>query len=1561
MRASLRALHSVALLLALLAIGAPPASASTAPLATTQAATEVSLHEATLHATINPGGLKTTYQFEYTDVKDFEENGYANAISVPAFPKEAGSGGEGVEVSETIEGLAARTRYRYQVIASSAEGTAYGASTYKSSFGSSGTGNGQFNVLTDVAVDPTDGSVWVADDGNDRIQHFSAAGEYLGKFASCYDPGAVEVNSAGDVFVACASAQLLHKYNDKGEFLKKVAGYGSGNGQVHFPLDLALDSEENLWVADTENDRIQEFDDEGKFVQAISLGAWSRPWGVDVGANGNVWVAEKSNRRVSVFGEEGELLFRFGSAGTGNGQFEQPVDVEIDENGYAWVADAVNDRIQVFNGEGEYVTQFGEEGSGEGQIDTDWWLRIALGDDGEVWITDQGNARVQRWSPSSFETTTYIPTYKSSFGSSGTGNGQFNVLTDVAVDPTDGSVWVADDGNDRIQHFSAAGEYLGKFASCYDPGAVEVNSAGDVFVACASAQLLHKYNDKGEFLKKVAGYGSGNGQVHFPLDLALDSEENLWVADTENDRIQEFDDEGKFVQAISLGAWSRPWGVDVGANGNVWVAEKSNRRVSVFGEEGELLFRFGSAGTGNGQFEQPVDVEIDENGYAWVADAVNDRIQVFNGEGEYVTQFGEEGSGEGQIDTDWWLRIALGDDGEVWITDQGNARVQRWLHGAVPVATTKPASSIAEDEVTLNAVVNPEGLKTAYQFEYTNEADFKANGYANAVIVPGSPKSIGSGTKDIEVNEVIDDLEVGTTYFFRITAENSAGSTNGADETFTSDGLVAAYSFDENEGDVVHDEIGDHDGTVEGTEWVRDGKYGSALIFDGNSSQVTITDSNDLDLIEAFTLEAWVRPHFRTSWPTIFAKEDSAEPFYSYLLYADSFSEAPHSFFAGAGSAEEDFAGEAAAPPNTWTHVALTSDGSQAKLYVNGELDSSHASLPVRSSDGPLRIGGFDGAEEYFDGRIDEVRIYDQVLTAGQIQRDRDTALESPSAPSGPIAAYPLDEGEGEVAHDIARDHDGVIEGAEWVAGKFGGALRFDEASEDNITIPPALDLDFTTAFTLEAWVRPDVSKTWQPAIFKESKESFGYALYAGGEESGVPEGLISAEEEGRVQAKEAIPAEAWSHIALTLDGESLRLYVEGELVETVAAAGVQSSDGSLRVGGANSLEHYFNGLIDEIRIYDRALSEKEIAEDRDMALGGPQVSLSGSLFEGSLNQLVSPDSTLTVDVHDGGKELAQIELLTDGEVERQISIDEALADGATQECTGTACHLTYSFSAAAANDIPAGPHVIGVRVSNAEGQSTTRSKTVTFDTEPPELHLSGELAEADGGVLEEGEAELFIEVEDGEGELDSGVEEVRVTVDGEIALAEPLSCEPTCPEPATAEFLYDKDEWGEGPHKVGVYAFDAAGNEVAEFVLVDAVHASIEPTCSSGKPSSVEPVESISAEKAQELLEEEMPGAVGKNQETEVKPKIFLDPFWGSGEEFFFAREAFTDGRLSVEPGGSFTIGSGACLVPTASTSAETDAIPRRLVHRRSCQLGPSDRHCNTHDAPRFGHHREL
>ena len=349
-------------------------------------------------------------------------------------------------------------------------------------------------------------------------------------------------------------------------------------------------------------------------------------------------------------------------------------------------------------------------------------------------------------------------------------------------------------------------------------------------------------------------------------------------------------------------------------------------------------------------------------------------------------------------------------------------------------------------------------------------------------------------------------------------------------------GPIAAYSFDEGEGKVAGDNAGEHNGDLVNTEWVK-GKYGSAIYLDGNSDYVEIPDSPELQLEEEFTLESWVRPEGVEDEGAVISK--TAGGFYSYQLYAGSREAAgiPEGFLGYEAWAWEDVEDETPLQAKTWNHLALTFDGANLRLYVNGELVDTESSLPAMASVGSLYLGGNED-EEDFKGRIDEVRIYDRALDAGELAADQATPIETP--PSAPVAAYSFDEGEGGTVADLTgHGHTATIEGAQWTTkGRYGGAMEFDVADqEDVLKVPDADDLDLTEDFTLEAWVRPLTA----PRLGDGDREGrrrridFSYLLYSQARIRRPRRSARTGQKPFREKfAEEPSAEQAWSHLALT-------------------------------------------------------------------------------------------------------------------------------------------------------------------------------------------------------------------------------------------------------------------------------------------------------------------------------------------------------------------------------------------------------------------------------------------
>ena len=213
--------------------------------------------------------------------------------------------------------------------------------------------------------------------------------------------------------------------------------------------------------------------------------------------------------------------------------------------------------------------------------------------------------------------------------------------------------------------------------------------------------------------------------------------------------------------------------------------------------------------------------------------------------------------------------------------------------------------------------------------------------------------------------------------------------------------LVAAYAFDEGSGISVADLSGNGNvGTLQGPSWTTAGKFGSALSFNGSSSRVQVPDAASLDLTSGVTLEAWVYPAVAQSdWRAVVQKEVD-----SYLLHASSGAGGlrPAAGVTTGSSVPTIFA-PSAVPVGAWSHLAMTYDGSQLRIYVNGlQVASQAVTGTIAPSNSPLWIGGNSPYGEYFSGRIDEVRVYRVALSQAEIQADMAAPLGGPPDTAAP-------------------------------------------------------------------------------------------------------------------------------------------------------------------------------------------------------------------------------------------------------------------------------------------------------------------------------------------------------------------------------------------------------------------------------------------------------------------------------------------------------------------------------------------------------------------------------
>jgi DNA-binding beta-propeller fold protein YncE len=287
-------------------------------------------------------------------------------------------------------------------------------------FGVGGSLPGQLQAPRGIAV-AADGSIYVADSRNHRIQHFTAEGELLQNW---------------------------------GTFADAAAGDAPG-GTFNEPWGVAVAPDGTVYVTDTWNHRVQKFSPDGQFIatwgyfgQAETPEAFWGPRGIAVDKKGRVYIMDTGNKRVVVFGPDQKFITQFGSAGLELGQFDEPVGIALDENGNAYITDTWNQRIQVFAPDAEGTTfvvktswdvygWFGQS------LDNKPFISVSPG--GQIFITDPEGYRVLVFDSEG--------NFVRGWGDYSAGTDGFGMPAGVAFD-NQGRVWISDAANNLLMRFS---------------------------------------------------------------------------------------------------------------------------------------------------------------------------------------------------------------------------------------------------------------------------------------------------------------------------------------------------------------------------------------------------------------------------------------------------------------------------------------------------------------------------------------------------------------------------------------------------------------------------------------------------------------------------------------------------------------------------------------------------------------------------------------------------------------------------------------------------------------------------------------------------------------------------------------------------------------------------------------------------------------------------------------------------------------------------------------------------------------------------------------------------
>jgi tripartite motif-containing protein 71 len=542
--------------------------------------------------------------------------------------------------------------------------TATGA--FETQWGSYGGGHGQFGPIGGIAVDAA-GDVYVVDSSHNRIEKFGPDGEFittwghrgseLGEFdfGSSQNPsqppgGGIAV-SGQHVYVADSGNNRVERFNLEGGEATTWGTHGSDPGEFSYPRGVAANESEVI-VSDDDNRRIEKFSPEGAFEaeagsQGKGPGQFGFPYGVALDAAGDVYVADDSNDRVVKLTPQLAFAGAWGGAGSKPGQLEFPRALASDPAGDTYVADTANDRIEVFNPIGDFLRTLGASARGPGQLTAPRGLTIDP--TGRLLVSDSVGDRIEAFAPGSdayAEQWTLTGGVPSSAGfTPATG---FASPTGIAVDPR-GSLYVADEGHARLVRLWGDGTFLGELGGPADLGGAELAAAGAVAVSAATGQTY------------VADSGHNRILVYGPEGSLQAS----WGAGG-----------GDGASGSGAGAFNHPQGVAVAPSGDVYVADTDNNRVVELSPVGAFIATWGSKGTTDGRFNTPTSLAVSAADNVYVLDSENNRAQEFNASGRFLAKWGVRGTGPGEFSQP--KAIAVGCEGDVYVADTNNNRVERF-------------------------------------------------------------------------------------------------------------------------------------------------------------------------------------------------------------------------------------------------------------------------------------------------------------------------------------------------------------------------------------------------------------------------------------------------------------------------------------------------------------------------------------------------------------------------------------------------------------------------------------------------------------------------------------------------------------------------------------------------------------------------------------------------------------------------------------------------------------------------------------------------------------------
>ena len=968
------------------------------------------------------------------------------------------------------------------------------------------------------------------------------------------------------------------------------------DARMYNPLDLVIDSSGNIYFSDNSNHRIRKIDTNGVITTVAGTGdagsdgdngsatsaKLNRPWGLALDSNQNLYIGELSKiRKVDTNG----IITTFAGTGiqgySGDGgaataaKLAQVSDMLFDSNGNLIINDRDAFVVRKIDTNGVITTIAGTGQSGYG------------GDGG----------------PAVNATIGFVEKLMVVNGNIYFADITFDVIRKIDVDGNISSITkgvVLDSQKKKIED-----------TPFYIPRNMDYDLEGNLYVAEQETHTIRKVDLDGN-VTVVAGNGSSgysgdsglaiNASLSAPRSVAVDGAGNLYISDYNNYRIRKVDTNGIITTiagtgesgysgdggAASSAKVNRPYQIDADSNGNIYFVSLGNhvvRKIDLNGNISTIAGTGESGYSGDGgaatsaKLNFPVGIGI-YDGNIFVSDYSNNRIRKIDSNGMISTIAGDGTggfSGDGGVATSAVLygpgAIAVDQSGNIIFSDILNRRFRKITTNG-KIITIAGNGDMGLNDADSDPTKNP--IQSAYGIAVDQKNNIVIADSWGFMIrkLPGNFLNLtGTPTINQRGNHVVTVTAVDP---------NSSSASQNLTISVADDG-------------------------------------GNSLSFDGNDFIDLTGSSLPIQGDAARTMSAWVKT---TSDGRVVSTGQTGE--------AQAFNLVINSGYIGImGHAFDVYPNDGIkVNDNKWHHIAATYETGELSLYVDGVLDTlatatdDGRSLSYKTAGQRNFIGKSNhvGSEMNFSGNLDEVAIWDKALSSDEIiavynngiALDARTNSGNYFSSDNLTAYYKMEEGSGALLSDLSgRGIFGSIDGASWQTGKqsskydndqklFGGALVFN-GTNNNAVLQPSDYYDFTSGtvmayLKLRNWNLDRYQRILSKKNNWEDASGFEFEINAKSSENG-DSSLVTFVAGGSDFARGAItPTPNWFQVAAVFSDNSARVYFNGQDVTIDSTIGkISFNELFLIMGATVGGEYYFDGMIDEVAIWDSPLDSSEI------------------------------------------------------------------------------------------------------------------------------------------------------------------------------------------------------------------------------------------------------------------------------------------------------------------------------------------------------------------------------